>query len=260
MKKCPECGNPSYDGAPVCGNCGYNFPKPKIKSRKKDSIFQNEQRGTIPKKENIIKEPKVDAPKRESVSKENPKGKPSNQKSTLEIIKEKKLIIGAIVLITLIVICGIVLTGSNNNTNPIQNSGDLAEYNAGDFAFKYPKAWSSVNLSDVDHEGAIFFQDENNTVIEHYNITSSASSLKDINQQRISRALSDGDAVELVETITLDGRNASNIILENADGNYTRYVSMFTDGELYVFKVTGGSINSITSDNINKMVNSADII
>ena len=104
MKKCPECGNPSYDGAPVCGNCGYNFPKPKIKSRKKDSIFQNEQRSTIPKKENIIKEPKVDAPKKESVSKENPKGKPSNQKSTLEIIKEKKLIIGAIVLITLIVI------------------------------------------------------------------------------------------------------------------------------------------------------------
>ena len=29
-EKCPECGNPSYDGAPVCGNCGYKFPKPKV--------------------------------------------------------------------------------------------------------------------------------------------------------------------------------------------------------------------------------------
>ena len=68
MKKCPECGNPSYDGAPVCGNCGYNFPKPKIKARKKDSIFQNEQRAEIPKKENIIREePKVD------ISKDKPK-------------------------------------------------------------------------------------------------------------------------------------------------------------------------------------------
>ena len=256
MKKCPECGNPSYDGAPVCGNCGYNFPKPKVKARKKDSIFQNEQRAEIPKKENIIREePKVD------ISKDKPKvEKPSNQQSTLDIIKEKKLIIGAIVLITLIVICGIVLTGSNKNTSPIQGSSNLLEYNAGDFAFKYPESWNSVNLTDADHEGAVFFQNDNNTIIEHYNITSSASSLKDINQQRISHALSNGDAIELVETVTLDGRNGSNIIVENADGNYTRYVSMFTDGELYVFKITGDSINSITSDSINQVVNSADII
>ena len=115
-----------------------------------------------------------------------------------------------------------------------------------------------MNLTDSDHETAIFFKD-NNTVIEHYNISSSATSLKEINQQRISRALSDGDAVELLETVTLDGRNGSNIILEDSDGNYTRYVSMFTDGELYVFKITGDSINSITSDKINAMVNSANI-
>ena len=100
---------------------------------------------------------------------------------------------------------------------------------------------------------------ENNTIIEHYNITSSASSLKDINQNRISLAIDNGDALELLETITLDGRNASNIILENADGNYTRYVSMFTDGKLYVFKVSGDSINSITSDSINGVINAADI-
>ena len=133
------------------------------------------------------------------------------------------------------------------------------EYNAGDFAFKYPASWQKVNLTDSDHETAIFFKNENNTIIEHYNITSSASSLKDINQNRISLAIDNGDALELLETITLDGRNASNIILENADGNYTRYVSMFTDGKLYVFKVSGDSINSITSDSINGVINSADI-
>lgn len=42
MKKCPECGNPSYDGAPVCGNCGYNFPKPKVVAPKSEDIFQQE--------------------------------------------------------------------------------------------------------------------------------------------------------------------------------------------------------------------------
>ena len=240
MKKCPECGNPSYDGAPVCGNCGYKFPKPKV-AAKRESIFEGQPR--VEKK----------------TEKEKPEvKKPSNEPSVLDIIKEKKLIIGIIVLITLIVICGIFITGSNKNTTTSVISGDLADYDAGDFSFKYPKDWEQVNLTDSDHETAIFFKD-NNTVIEHYNISSSATSLKEINQQRISRALSDGDAVELLETVTLDGRNGSNIILEDADGNYTRYVSMFTDGELYVFKITGDSINSITSDKINAMVNSANI-
>ena len=240
MKKCPECGNPSYDGAPVCGNCGYKFPKPKV-AAKRESIFEGQPR--VEKK----------------IEKEKPEvKKPSNEPSVLDIIKEKKLIIGIILLITLIVICGIFITGSNKNATTSVISGDLADYDAGDFSFKYPKDWEEVNLTDSDHETAIFFKD-NNTIIEHYNISSSATSLKEINQQRISRALSDGDAVELLETVTLDGRNGSNIILEDSDGNYTRYVSMFTDGELYVFKITGDSINSITSDKINAMVNSANI-
>jgi hypothetical protein len=247
VKKCPECGNPSYDGAPVCGNCGYQFPKPKVAARKQRSIFDGEP--VVEKQPKKQKEPKKEKQKA---------NKPSNEPSVLEIIKEKKLIIGIILLITLIVICGIVLTGSNKNSTPIQTS-DLAEYTTGDFSFKYPKDWEKVNLTDTDHETAIFFKNGNNTIIEHYNISSSATSLKDINQQRISLALSSGDAVELVETVTLDGRNGSNIILENADGNYTRYVSMFTDGKLYVFKVTGDSLNAITSDNINTAINSADI-
>lgn len=235
MKKCPECGNPSYDGAPVCGNCGYVFPKPKAKVRREESIFEGKPK----------EKPKVE--------------KTSNDQSVTEIIKEKKLIIGAILLITFIVICGIVITGPNNKSPTTVQTTDLAEYNAGDFSFKYPKSWEPVNLTDSDHETAIFFKNENNTIIEHYNISSSASSLKEINQDRISHAINSGDAVELLETITLDGRNASNIILENSDGNYTRYVSMFTDGKLYVFKISGDSINAITSDSINEVINSADI-
>ena len=80
-----------------------------------------------------------------------------------------------------------------------------------------------------------------------------------INQQRIEYAQQNGSYVELVETVKLDGRNGSNIILENADGDYTRYVSMFSDGKLYVFKINGESINSITTSDINSMINSADI-
>uniref|UniRef100_UPI003182C382 zinc ribbon domain-containing protein n=2 Tax=Methanobacteriaceae TaxID=2159 RepID=UPI003182C382 len=50
MKKCPECGNPSYDGAPVCGNCGYKFPKSKSIVPKGEDIFKKEPKKE-PKKE-----------------------------------------------------------------------------------------------------------------------------------------------------------------------------------------------------------------
>ena len=240
MKKCPECGNPSYDGAPVCGNCGYKFPKPKVAAPKREDIFKQE-----PKKPEVEK-------------------KPSDDEDTISIIKDNRVVIGAILILTIIVICGIFLMGSNNqtnnNSNPvIQTGGDLLEYSANDFAFKYPSTWKEINESDVEHPGAIFFQNENNVTIEYYNISNDAKSLKDITQDRINYAQNQGAYVELVETVTLDGRNSSNIILENADGDYTRYVSMFSDGELYVFKITGDSENSITSEDIENTISSADI-
>ena len=230
MKKCPECGNPSYDGAPVCGNCGYKFPKAKVTVPKGEDIFQ--------------KKPK--------------EKKTSNEESTINILKKKKLLIGIILLITLIVICGIVLTGSSNKSTPLPTT-DSAKFSEGNFGFKYPSGWKEIKQVDENHPGAKFFQNAENTTIEYYNVSTSSASLKEVTQERISYAQETGSFVDLVETITLDGRNASNIILENADGDYTRFVSMFSDGELYVFKIDGNSINSITSDEINSVVNSADI-
>ena len=227
MKKCPECGNPSYDGAPVCGNCGYKFPPQRPKNLK-----------TSPKTLKRRTEP-----------------------STIEIIRENKLIIGIIVLITLIAICGIIITGtSNQSTSTTSASGaELATYDEYGFSFQYPTTWNQTDGLDEYHETAIFFNAENNTVVEYYNITSDSTSLRDINQERISVAMEDGDYVDTVRTITLDGRNASDIILENADGDYTRYVSLFTDGELFVYKITGDSINSVNSTTINDVIATSHI-
>ena len=244
MKKCPECGNPSYDGAPVCGNCGYKFPKMKKTTQKREDIFKKE-----PKKPKEDKKQKTDK-------------KTSTDESTINILKKNKLLIGGIVLITLIVICGIFLTGSNTNSkspSPIQVGDDLAEFSEGEFSFKYPKDWTEINGTDVDHTGAKFFDNGKNAIIEYYNVTSEFSTVKEITKQRINYAQQHGDSIELVETVTLDGRNSSNIVLENADGDYTRYVSMFSDGTLYVFKITGDSVNTITSDDITQTINSADI-
>ncbi|WP_458454105.1 PsbP-related protein [Methanobrevibacter sp.] len=236
MKKCPECGNPSYDGAPVCGNCGYKFPKTKVAAPKRENIFQQE-----PKEK-----------------------KSSNNDDIINIIKDNKLVIGAILLITIIVILGIVLTGSNNNGSsdsnaPLIQSNSLLEYSANGFSFKYPDTWNELNETDEEHIGAKFYQVDNDTIVEYYSVTSDSTSIKEISQSILSYAQEIGAYVELVETITLDGRNSSNIILENVDGDYTRYVSMFSDGQTYVFKITGSSINSITSEDIESTINSADI-
>ena len=239
MKKCPECGNPSYDGAPVCGNCGFKFPKPKVAASKQESIFDK-------------------APKQRKSSSKSAK---SDDQSTLAILKKNRLLIGIILLITLIVICGIVLFGSNNNNgNVVPTPGNLLEFSNDDFSFKYPGNWEIVNGTDESHLGAVFFENGNNTEIEYYNSTLESSTLKEITLERINYAQESGSYVELVETITLDGRNATNIIFENFDGSYTRYVSMFNnDGTLHVFKISGPTINSVTSDEINSMLNSANI-
>jgi len=237
VKKCPECGNPSYDGAPVCGNCGYKFPKPKSIAPKIEDIF--------------LQEPEI--------KEEN------DEQDTVSIIKENKLIIGIILAITLIVICGIVLSSSLNTNSTdgsnsvLENPDEIIKYDDGKFTFKYPKSWKKIDGSDPEHPGAVFFQNKDKVIIEYYNISTSAKSLIDITQQRISYAQAHGDYVELVETITLDGRNSSNILLENANGDYTRYVSMFSEGKLYVFKISGDAENSLTSQDIENTIKTADI-
>ena len=62
-----------------------------------------------------------------------------------------------------------------------------------------------------------------------------------------------------METLTIDERNASNIILENSNGDYTRYVSIFSDGKLYVFKITGSSLNNVNSTAINDAISTSHI-
>ena len=95
--------------------------------------------------------------------------------------------------------------------------------------------------------------------IEFYNVTTQSNSVKEIAQDIITSAQGKGAYVELVETVTIDGRNTSNIVLEDADGDYTRYVSMFSNGTTYVLKVNGASMNSVTSESVESVIKSADI-
>lgn len=44
VKYCQECGNPSYDGATICGNCGAKFP-PKSAENSKPPIFEEDKKG-----------------------------------------------------------------------------------------------------------------------------------------------------------------------------------------------------------------------
>ncbi len=229
MKKCPECGNPSYDGAPVCGNCGYKFPKPKVKHATQEDIFEDRP---------II-------------------NKSGNEESTLQIIKDNKIVIGAILLITLIVIGIIIATGPTaNTTSKIDGSN---KYSDAKISFTYPSNWKEVNGTDELHRGAVFFEGSNGTVIEYYNVTSEFSSIYQINNERISAAQANNGFINTIQPIQLDGKNVSNVIIADNSGNFTRYVSLLSNGNLYVFKITGNSINATTSNEIESVLNSVHI-
>ena len=79
------------------------------------------------------------------------------------------------------------------------------------------------------------------------------------NNQRISTAFENGDSINTVQPIQIDGKNASDVIIANYDGTYTRYISILTDGNLFVFKITGNTLNSVTSDEIESVIQSAKI-
>lgn len=227
MKKCPECGNPSYDGAPVCGNCGYKFPKPKVKAPVQENIFEDR--------------PIID--------------KSGNEESTLQIIKDNKIVIGAILLITLIVIGIIIATGPSNDTTTDVNG--LNKYSDANFTFSYPSAWNEGNGSDELHSGAIFFEGSNGTEIEYYNVTSDFSSISEINTQRASAAQGSNANINTIQSIQINGQNASDVILENSDGSFTRYVSLLNNGNLYAFKIDGKTIGDVTSGEIESVLQTA---
>ena len=227
MKKSPECGNPSYDGAPVCGNCGYKFPKPKVKAPVQENIFEDR--------------PIID--------------RSGNEESTLQIIKDNKIVIGAILLITLIVIGIIIATGPSNDTTTDVNG--FNKYSDANFTFSYPSAWNEINGSDELHSGAIFFEGSNGTEIEYYNVTSDFSSISEINTQRASAAQGSNANINTIQSIQINGQNASDVILENSDGSFTRYVSLLNNGNLYAFKIDGKTMGDVTSGEIESVLQTA---
>lgn len=227
MKKCPECGNPSYDGAPVCGNCGYKFPKPKVKAPVQEDIFEDR--------------PIID--------------KSGNEDSTLQIIKDNKIVIGTILIITLIVIGIIIATGPSSDMT--KNVNGTNKYSDANFTFSYPSSWKEINGSDELHSGAVFFEGSNNTKIEYYNITSSSASISEINTQRATSAQGSNANINTIQTIQVNGHDASNVILENSNGNFTRYVSLLNNGKLYVFKIDGKTMNDVTSGEIESVLKTA---
>ncbi|MDL2246417.1 zinc ribbon domain-containing protein [Methanobrevibacter sp. OttesenSCG-928-K11] len=219
MKKCPKCGNPSYDGAPVCGNCGYKFPKPKRENEEKE--------------------------------------KSSNDEDVITIIKENRVVIGVILLITIIAICGIVLTSSSNNSSSNnQDTNTLLNYSEGSVYFTYPSSWVKSNITDSDHEDAIILEDNANTTIEYYNASSGSDTLQDLTQQRISNVQYYGGAIESIIPISIDNKNGTDILIENTDGSYTRYISILNNGLFHVLKITGDSKSNVNTTDIKNTVES----
>lgn len=82
VKYCQECGNPSYDGATICGNCGAKFPpKSEINSKPPSSNAISEN------KEKIETKPDFNFSKNINIFKKNI----SKKLNEIELSKDKKV-------------------------------------------------------------------------------------------------------------------------------------------------------------------------
>ena len=79
----------------------------------------------------------------------------------------------------------------------------------------------------------------------------------EINTQRASAAQGSNANINTIQSIEINGQNASDVILENSDGSFTRYVSLLNNGNLYAFKIDGKTIGDVTSGEIESVLQTA---
>ena len=76
----------------------------------------------------------------------------------------------------------------------------------------------------------------------------------ELNTQRATSAQGSNAKINTIQPIQINGQNASNVILENSNGNFTRYVSLLNNGKIYVFKIDGKTMNDVTSNEIESVL------
>lgn len=308
VKYCQKCGNPSYDGATICGNCGAQLP-PKsdfnsqppnsgeeVVEKKSEFNFskgvdelkslskkRKEYKREHPSKPTITKIETFKASKKPALSEEDRRERliqstyssggvvgfkeksrgskdparkfqnqntqqrravPQNRNATRQTrnrqeshnelefpnfngfkFNKKTIALIAVVVIILIAIVGVSVM-SMTNTN---SDAETLYFSDEDLGFYYPETWTKYENSDELTNGEIAFKTQDKILIGYTKVANSELTLDIITSEINATAQSLGGSIIEINNITIDGKNATDIITSSADRGYSRYISIIHD-------------------------------
>lgn len=339
VKYCQKCGNPSYDGATICGNCGAQLP-PKsdfnsqppnsgeeVVEKKSEFNFskgvdelkslskkRKEYKREHPSKPTITKIETFKASKKPVLSEEDKRERliqstyssggvvgfkeksrgskdparkfktqnnqqrraaPQNRNTTRQTrnrqenhnelefphfngfkFNKKTIALITVVVIILIAIVGVSVM-SMTNTN---SDAETLYFSDDDLGFYYPETWTKYENSDELTNGEIAFKTQDKVLIGYTKVANSELTLDIITSKINATAQSLGGSIVEINNITIDGKNATDIITSSADRGYSRYISIIHDGIYYSFVINNGQtsnpddINSLKATDIQNMI------
>ncbi|MDO5849994.1 MAG: zinc ribbon domain-containing protein [Methanobacteriaceae archaeon] len=346
VKYCQRCGNPSYDGATICGNCGAELPpksdfnsqppsfedmgsekksdfnfskgvdelknlskkrkennreplgntKPTItkienfKASRKPALseedkrerliqstyssggivgFKEKSRGSKDPARKFQRNPRNEQrnaypnTRREPIREHRPReDKPNNELEFPNInrfkINKKGIALIAIVVIILIAIVGVsVMSMSNTNSD-----SETLYFSDEDIGFYYPETWKMYENSDDLANGEIAFKTQDKILIGYTKVVNGELTLDIITSSINATAQSLGGNIVQINTIIIDGKNATDITTSSTDHGYSRYISIIHNGVYYSFVINNGQtdnpndMNSLRSTDIQNMISS----
>jgi ribosomal protein L37E len=187
--------------------------------------------------------------------------KKEDSKSSLDFLNKvsrRNIAIFVIIVALLAIIvaaAGLTMTSNTSHVGPGNYSNDHV-------AFSYPTNWSQYNsTSGNSDQGEVAFRTPDKTVIGFSCINNSEITLDDVKNSINQTAKSLDGKIISVDNITIDGENATDIVINTTGHGYSRYISVIHDGTYYNWVINNGKsdnpyLNATNTAEINKMIES----
>ena len=190
----------------------------------------------------------------------------STNQSVLNKISRRTIGIFVIIIIALAIIVaagGLIESGNHHQSTPILGPGN---YTSADVVFSFPTNWTHYNsTSGESNQGEIAFRTGDGTVIGFSCVNNSKITLNDIKNSINHTAHSLKGKIISVENITINGENATDIVINTTGHGYSRYICVIHDNTYYTWVINNHKsenlyLSAVYTPEINKMIESIHFI
>ncbi len=186
--------------------------------------------------------------------------------SFLNKISRRTIGIFVIIIIALAIIVaagGLLESNSHHQNAPTLGPGN---YTSAEVVFSFPTNWSHYNSTNGEsNQGEISFRTDDGTVIGFSCVNNSRITLKDITNSINQTAHSLKGKIISVESITINGENATDIVINTTGHGYSRYICVIHDNTYYTWVINNHKsdnlyLSAVYTPEINSMIESIHFI